>query len=79
MSEHFFTFQGAAATSGQHAVTVAGLEAGDRVLDVLTVSGATPGSQTGSFDPIIPQSGYIIQTGVDLSAHTLLLRIERDD
>lgn len=78
MSEHFFTFQGQAMPGGDRLVAVSGVEAGDRILQVVAVAGGV-GSFTGNFLQYAPGGGVIVQDSSDLSAYTFLLRVQRAD
>ena len=79
MSEHFFTFVGHSMPGGSSLISISGINAGDRILDVLSISGSTIGSFTNSFLPFAPASGVIVQGSEDLGAFTFLLRVERQD
>lgn len=79
MSEHFFTFQGIAAAATWDIVQVNGVLAGDRILQVIPISGPSLVDQTGNYAQIVPTSGIILQGGVDNSAYTFLLRVQRAD
>lgn len=78
MSEHFFTFQGQAMPGGNRLISVPGLLPGDRVLQVVAVTGGI-GDFTGNFLSYCPGSDYIVQDTVDLGAYTFLLRVQRLD
>lgn len=76
MSEHFYTFQGEAGTT--RLVTVSGVVGGDRILQVIAVSGGA-GDFTSHFQPYAPGGSLIVQDNSDLSAYTFLLRVQRAD
>ena len=78
MSEHFFTFQGQNMPGGDRLVTVSGVVAGDKIIQVLAVSGGV-GDFTGNFMPYAPNGSVIVQDSTDLDAYTFLLRVQRAD
>lgn len=78
MSEHFFTFQGQAMPGGDRLVAVNGVEGGDRIKSVVSVT--SPGGDfTSSFAPFVPTGNLIVQDSSDQSGRTFLLIVERDD
>lgn len=78
MSEHIFTFKGVPGPVPWNVISVPGTQAGDKVLEVVAVSGDA-GDFTTGFSSYIPVSGIILQGGADYSANIFLMRIERND
>lgn len=77
MSLKFFTFVGVFGAAPWNPVSLSGILPGDRIKQVVAVNGPSTGDFTGNFAPYAPAGDVIIQAGVDLSAHTLLLIVER--
>jgi hypothetical protein len=79
MSEKFNVFEGVSTPGIRSSINVPGIMAGDKILQVLCISGPALGNFTGNFDPVAPRGDTIIQESVNLAGSIFLVRWEHED